>query len=60
MKTTNTGTLTINNSQPTNLAKRRNRTTLSLIAGLALMAFMTVTVSAQVTWNDATQYGKGV
>ena len=56
MKTTNKSALTTTNSQPTNLAKRRNFTALSLIAGLALLAFMTVTASAQITWGIATQF----
>ena len=45
MKNSEKSTL-INNSQPTNLAKRPNLTTLSLIAGMALMAFMTCVASA--------------
>ncbi|MGB6632710.1 MAG: hypothetical protein WBE52_15840 [Terriglobales bacterium] len=56
MKTTNKSTLADNNSQPPNLARRWNLTTLSFIAGLALLAFMPVSASAQVTWGDGTQF----
>jgi len=54
MKTTNKNTLT-NESQPTTVAKRRKLTTLSLIAGLALVALMPFTASAQVTITSVTE-----
>lgn len=50
----------ITNAPKPSAAFRKRRNVLSMTLGLAALAFMTITTSAQVTWEPpATQYGTG-
>jgi hypothetical protein len=49
----------INHNQPTRLVRGWSFTAPSLIAGVAILAFLTVASSAQITFDSATQFSTG-